>query len=212
MSSSSPAPKVRKSITHRSLLIAEESPLPHPPSYYGSYSASYAEGDSGDYPADYPVRNLEIYLAYYSVSYRASYPERNSASYSKSCGESNWENSPSDCPENCPASCPESNLPSNEAGNPLSYSEINPADSPANCLGNSRPSAACRSTVRFSPPLPTPYSRLPVFLPRHHDLANRSHVPRPSSLAPDEIHPRRKHPHVVRARLQVQYLPPADVQ
>jgi hypothetical protein len=55
-------------------------------------------------------------------------------------------------------------------------------DCPASCLGNPDSSPT---------PLPIPHSRLPPALPRHHDLADLSNVPRPSSLAPHEIHPRR---------------------
>jgi hypothetical protein len=131
MSPHNQAQKSRKFITHRSLLIADVSPLPHLPSYSVSYSPSCPEGSSGDCLAGYPVRNPESQLVCCSVSYCAGYPERNSASCAESCGESNWENSPSDRPENCRASSPESNLPSSGADNPLGHSESNPADSAA---------------------------------------------------------------------------------
>ena len=184
MSSSNPTPKVRKFITHRSLLIAEESPVSHPPSYCGSNSASYPEGNSRDCSAGNPVRNPESYLVCYSVSNRASYLERNSASCSESCLGRNPAESSSGYPENRRASNPQSNLPSNGAENLLSYSESCPADSSASCLGSfgRSPDAnpACRAAIRFCSPLPTPYPQLPPVLPRDHDLADTSLVPRPS--------------------------------
>ena len=129
MSSSNPTPKVRKFITHRSLLIAEESPVSHPPSYCGSNSASYPEGNSRDCSAGNPVRNPESYLVCYSVSNRASYLERNSASCSESCLGRNPAESSSGYPENRRASNPQSNLPSNGADNPPDSSEDYPENS-----------------------------------------------------------------------------------
>ena len=129
MSSSNPASKVCKFITHRSLLIVSVSLLPRPPSYSVSYPPSCPESNSRGCSARYPVRNPESYLARYSVSYRANHPEENSASYSESCRESNRQGSSPDCPGNCPASGPESNPPSNGTRNPENYPEGCSADS-----------------------------------------------------------------------------------
>jgi len=195
------------------LFVILLSPLSHLPGYSGSYPASNLERNSAGCSAGNPVRNPESHLVCYSVSYSAGYPERNSASCPESSRESNWEDSSSDCSENCPASSPESNLPSNEAGNPLSYSESYPADSPASCLGNFGQSPACLAVIRLCSPLPTPYSRLPPALPRHHDLADSdssSLLTPPCSLA-HKVHSRRQRAHVIRARLKVQHPPPAHV-
>ncbi len=186
MSSWNRVPKSPKFPTHRSLLIATESPLSHPPGYLVNSPVNHPASNRAGCSPSYPVRNPENYLACCSVSYSAGYPERNSASCSESCRESNWEDSPSDCPGSHRASNPESNLPINGADNLLNYSESNPADSPAGCLGKRglyraefdasaprdcpRFPPACRAVVRFCSPLPTPYSRLPPILPRHYDL------------------------------------------
>lgn len=178
MSHSNPALEFRKFITHRSLLIARESPLPRPLSYSARYSPGSPASSSAGRPEGYPVRNLESCLACYSVSSSAGYPEMNSASYSESCRDRCSASRSAERPEDRPASSPDSNLPSNGAENPLSYLESSAASSPADCLG----------------------SALAGSLSRQHDLEDISHVPRPSSLAPDEIHSRRQRPHVSRAR------------
>ena len=165
-----------KFITHRSLLVADVSPLSHLHGYSGSYSARCPEGSSEDCPAGYPERNLESYPDCYSVNCRASYLEGNSESYPESSGDRCCAGSPADSPDNRSVCSPESNLPSCWENNP----ESNPPDSSVGSL------------------------------PRQHDLANTSRVPCPSSLAPDEIHPRRQPPHIVRAGREAHHLPAID--
>lgn len=73
------------------------------------------------------------------------------------------------------------------------------------CAGVSRPrgSKSGGGPSPAPPCLPSTVSCLLRALPRQHDLADKSHVPRPSSLAPHEIHSRRQTPHIIRARTQV---------
>jgi hypothetical protein len=116
-------PKPCKFLTHRSLLIVGESPLPHPPSYLADCSASYPESNSADYSAGYPVENPESYPDCNSVSYSASYPKGNSPSYSGDCGDGCPAGCSADCPENRSRDSPEGNLPSNWEYNPEDYSD-----------------------------------------------------------------------------------------
>ena len=178
---SNQAPESPKFSIHRSLLVARESPLPRPPGYSARYSPSCPESSLAGRSAGYPVRNPESYLVCYSVNCGASYLEMNSASCSESCGDRCSASCSAGCPASCSGSSPQSSLSSSGAGSPLSYSESYPASCSVSCLESLSAGS----------------------LPRHHDLADRSHVPRPSSLAPDEIHPRRQRPHVIRARPQV---------
>jgi len=131
------ASKSRKFFAHSSLLIADESPLSHPPGYSVSYSPSCLEGNPEDCPAGHSERNLESYLVCCSVSYLTGYPERNSESCLGSRGGRYPASSSPRCPENRSGSNPESNLLSNGADNPLGYSESNPADSSASCSDDS---------------------------------------------------------------------------
>ena len=120
-------PKSCKFITHRSLLITDESPLPRLPGCLGSCSASYPEGSLADYSAGYPVENPDSYPDGNSVSYSADCPEGNSASYPENSGEGSSPDSSADSSENRSGSNPESS----REGNGANYSESYPKSSDA---------------------------------------------------------------------------------
>jgi hypothetical protein len=113
------APKSRKFITHRSLLIADESPLPHPP----SYSESYSEDCSGGNPEGYLPGYLEGNSGVNPDGYRAGYSPRNPESSRGDCPDSNSAGRSGNRRENCPESNSESYPESNSKDCLPGYSE-----------------------------------------------------------------------------------------
>gem|GEM_PF-5941784 len=150
-----------KFITHRSLLIASVSPLPHSPSYLVKYPVNYLAGNRADYSPRYPVRNPAGYLDGYPASYWASYLPENLVSYSVGYPDSNSAGYPA----NCPDSSSESNPASNWGNNPPDYSESYWVDSLPDCLvshlGSFEPKPLCREATGGplrAPPEPSPKS------------------------------------------------------
>ena len=113
MSPRSRTQKSCKFLTHRSLLITRESPLPRPPGCLGGCSASCPESSSEDYPTGYPERNPKSYRDVCSVSYSESYLERNSPNCSANCRVRCSAGCSANCPENRSAGSSGSNLPGN---------------------------------------------------------------------------------------------------
>jgi hypothetical protein len=125
--------KSPKFLTHRSLLIAGESPLSHSPGYLVKCRVNRLESNPAGYSPRYPVRNPESYWDNYPASYWAGHLPESPLSNREDCLDSNSAGSSDDCPDNRLERNPESNLPSNGAGNSPDNSESNSVDSLPDC-------------------------------------------------------------------------------
>jgi hypothetical protein len=137
MSSFNPGPKSRKFMAHRSILIAEESPLSRLPGCSGGCSPRCPESCSGDCSTRYPERNLENYLNCYSLSYSAS----NLASHPGNYRDGGCRGCSSDSSENRPGSSWESS----GAVCPFGCSERDPVISPEDSCGDCSPCCPSRA-------------------------------------------------------------------
>ena len=180
-------PKSSKFSVYRSLVIAAESPLSHPLSCLVNRRAMHPAGNTEGHS---PL-HADGHLARHSACCQAGYVPENLASNRENCLACTSAGHSADSPDNRRAGNTESSPPSNEADNPL--------DSSADCLVNSLPGC--------------PDSYPTNSLPRQDDLPDRLRLEACGlRLFSHEVDARRQRPYVIRARLQVQHLPPADVQ
>jgi hypothetical protein len=162
-------PKSCKFITHRSLLIAGESPLSRSPSYSAKSWVNHPASNRTGYSLSYPVRNSVSYLDGYGAGDRASYSPENSASYWESCRDSNSAGRSASRPDNRWERNPESNRERNGAD----YSESYSADSSPDCLASYPESFDPRLATRpaqVQGPDRGPDWQLPQ---RHHRVSER---------------------------------------
>ena len=117
-----------KFLTHRSLLIAGESPLSHPPSYSVRSWANHPASNRASPSPSYLVRNPVNCLDGNPVSDRAGNSPENPASYGESYSDSNSAGYSADCPDNRSERNPESNRESDKADCSESYSVDSPPD------------------------------------------------------------------------------------
>ena len=200
MSSSNPALKCPKLVISSWLLVILRSPLSHPPSYLVKCWAGCSESDQAGYSPRNQVRNTESYVGGYPASFWAGHPPENPASSREDRVDSNSARYSADCPDNRGERNPESNWEDNGAD----YSESCSVSSLPDCLASypesfdSRP--ACRAAAA-------------IWLLQLDDLPDCLWLEACGlGLFPHEVHARRQPPHVIRAGMEVEHFPPADVQ
>lgn len=163
-------------------------------SYRGDYPASNPAGHS----PRYSVRNPENYLGGHPASYRTGYLPENPASSREDCLHSNSADYSADCSGNRRERNPENNLESNGAG----YSESYSVDSLPNCSA---------SYLESFDPRPVCREAAGARLLQLDNLADGLCLSLRLGFS-YKVHARCQPPHIVGARCEVYYLPPADVE
>ena len=156
--------------------------MSYPENSSGGYPAGYWEGNPDDCLPGYPENRRESYLPGNLENCWESYRDSYSAGSSPNRSEDSSEDNPG------------SNLPDCWADSPENRSEGRSVDRLPGNLAGSVPNSTRR-------------------LLGQDDLANGLRLEACGLwLFSYEVHSRRQRPHIIRARLQVQHLSPADVQ